>query len=189
MIYCHRFCREKWYEPQGLYQRLLQMPVQYESLLWKPTSLVWTITIYFDPYLVRKALNYLGLHLLELLLFSRILGNVEQGQIPFILINVISCYCIFISIVCFVLIISRLLLLCLEQLLCSEPSQYQSFQWLHLHSDPTSGCTGAFNIQVQWQRWNLRRRGSKGSQACLYVQNQRVRLVFFHVLLLLINLS
>lgn len=83
--------------------------------------MVRTIKIYLDPFLVRKALYYLGLHLLELLLFSRIWGNVEERQeIPFILINVISCYCIFIFIISFVLIISRLL--CLEQLLCSEHS-------------------------------------------------------------------
>lgn len=87
------------------------MPVQHEYL---PRSLVQKIKVHFDTYPVRKALSCLGLPLLGLFLFSRILGNVE---VLFIFINAVSLYCIFIFIACFVLIINQLLLLCLKQFL------------------------------------------------------------------------
>lgn len=74
------------------------------------------IIVHFDPYPVRKALNYLGLPLPDLFLFSRVLGNTKERQeVPFIFINVISLSCIFIFIACFVLIVSQLILLFLKQ--------------------------------------------------------------------------
>lgn len=87
------------------------MPVHHEYL---PRSLVQKIKVYFDTYPGRKALSFLGLPLLALFLFSKILENVE---VPFIFISAVSLYCIFIFIAHFVLIINKLLLLCLKQLL------------------------------------------------------------------------
>lgn len=87
------------------------MPVQHEYL---PRSLVQKIKVYFDTYPVRKALSCLGLPLLGLVLFNRILGNIE---LPFIVICSFSLYYIFIFVACFVLIINQLLLLCLKQFL------------------------------------------------------------------------
>lgn len=87
------------------------MPVQHEYL---PRSLVQKIKVYFDTYPVRKALSCLGLPLLGLVLFNRILGNME---LPFIVVCSLSLYYIFIFVACFVFFINQLLLLCLKQFL------------------------------------------------------------------------
>lgn len=75
-----------------------------------------SMSICLDPW--SKKLNSvlilicLGLPLLGLFLFSRILGNKE---VPFIFICALSLFCISVFIACFVLVIEQLLLLCLNQ--------------------------------------------------------------------------